>query len=94
MPLSSDNDKPGPIHVCLQSSRLLRIEDELAQVEARRREDASLTASTLRGMASEFGDAIDKITEAGEQVRSVARQIRTLFARVNTLASRLDGDDT
>ena len=86
--MSNKDDRPD--HVCFQQHRLLRIEDELAQLEARRRTDVELTAQTMRDLGSMFGDAVDRITEAGGQLRSVARQVKALFAKVDALAARLD----
>lgn len=72
-------------HTCYQAGRLRTIEDELAKIEARRREDAALTAHTLRDLASQFGDAVERMKEAGDTITSVSKQIRALFARMDAL---------
>lgn len=70
-------------HHCMQATRLLRLEAEVAEMEARRREDVDKTMSVLKGMVGQLDTALGFFTTA-------RKQIKMLFAKVNELTRELE----
>jgi hypothetical protein len=70
-------------HHCMQATRLRRIEQELADIEARRREDVQKTLEVMGGMASELNQALSFFTTA-------KKQIKLLFAKMNAVTRELE----
>ena len=69
-------------HHCMQAQRLLHIEAEIAEMEARRREDVRKTRDVLRGMVGQLNTALEFFTTA-------QKQIKMLYARVGELTKEL-----
>lgn len=77
-------------HVCMQHLRIMRIEQELAELEMRRQKDVELTALTLRHTVSEFNDALDKLQEARVRFDSASDKMDMLYTKLQDIAARLE----
>jgi predicted nucleic acid-binding Zn-ribbon protein len=63
---------------CAQAKRLLRIEAEMAEMEARRRADVDKTMEVLKGMVGQLDTALGFFSNAKKQIENLTTQVKYL----------------
>lgn len=81
--MSQNGNGAADQHYCTQSRRLLRIELNLSELEARRRDDVAKTMDVLKGMVGQLNTALEFFTTA-------KKQIKMLYAKVGELTRELE----